>query len=943
MQRMDQGEPTLETLADLGRKSPGALDEEQARWVDRAAVLSWFTPALIGAPEDEDELLESEGWALLACQSEPVRISGFDRQRLALGPRREALQAMNTRGAMALALDETPEALRPDDRVQRAIERVLSGHDLRLQELSARELYGLEIVRSWFDGILPDLPSIEAVYAARIRKDLLAPHEALAAGRFYGRRDECEDLRSYVNELSNDRLLARLRGKIKGIARWFNDNPPLVIHGPGGVGKSSLVANFILEHAAREGFVFIDLDFGRPNIDSRSPATLLAEAARQVGAQVPGYLAEAQRVASDIEQTIKPADPSAGFLESAVVTEQEHAIGRFVRFARVALPEQNVPFVLDTFEEAMSLGETHTDAVLQLVADLQRELPRLRPIVCSRVRPQQSVSWLDIPLTEMDPQAAVEFVAARLKDFSNLPPDLADIVVKRINRTPLALNIAVELIIQAREQNRDPRDEIAKIASKADEAFLFDRLLKQIQGNDAHRLAFPGLIVRRLEPDLVLKVLKGPCGLSVDTREQALALLETLAAKVSLMEEREDDVFEHRPDVRRLMLRSLVENVSQATIDTIDRGAIDYFLGFDDPASKAEAAYHLLRIGDITQADALLGDPAVADHLRLAVDELDPSARLTLCLRLGISPSKSERDAADTHLWSRSAKTTAAELLRRGDYVGALAVARERGDVDSAEFDRIAAEALVGLGRWPEARAAAEQGLTVAKRTGGANSAITLALTLARIGFGQDDLDLAERALREVEGIVSEAIPIDLRVHLAVARLRVERLRGNRDGIEVAAHHIVELTDRDVLNQIVPSTLRELTGEVRYIQATAPELARRMIVSALFSLGFENEGESSTEYLAKLLREASLDSDEWKPGIEQIYLSTVEIMPPKLDVDPAAWSKWLSCVSVFGVGKLLASLLRVTQGRVRDEILAVVVESMSTTARNARERKLSAI
>ena len=925
-----------------GIERAALLDADEVRWVERAAVLSWFSPTLIGAPADEELLLDSEGWTHLLRHSEIVRSRGGERRRLKLGPRRDALRALGDRAAMAAALAETPDDLRPSDRVQQAIDRLLVGERLLVERLGLAELYGLETVRTWFEGILPDLPPTDAILAARRRKELLAPHEALAGRNFYGRRDEREDLRGYINERRNERLIARLRGQVHGIVRWFYDNPPLVVHGPGGVGKSSLIANFVLEHAA-PGFVFVDLDFGRPNIDSRSPETLLAEAARQIGAQAPGRLAESERVARDIERTIKPVEKEAAFLESAVITETSHAVELFVRFAAAALPQQNIPFVLDTFEEAMALGETHTDAVLSLTAQLQRALPSLRPIVCSRVRPGQSVAWLDIPLAEMEPQAATDYLTDQLnrRGLTTLPPDLVDTVVKRINRTPLALNIAAELLAQARDKGRDLRGEVAAIASKAGDAYLFDRLLKQIDGEDAHKLAFPGLIVRRLNPDLVLKVLKGPCRLSVTTDKQALGLLNTLAAKVSLIERREDEVFVHRPDVRRLMLRSLVENVPPATMEAIERAAITYFLALGDAESMAEAAYHLLRVGDLEAADRILADPSVADHLRLAVDEVDPAARLTLCLRLGITPSRSDRQAASAWLWERTARATSSELLGRGDYEGALAVLREKPDIVSAELDRIAAEALVGLLRWDDAKTHAMAGLARAKEEGNAASAIRNALTLARIGFGQNDLGLAEDALGDVIDIDSEAVPIDLRVHLAVARLRAARLRRDVAATRHAAETVAELVNRDVLGHIVPSTLRELTGELAYIEPVDQDLARNILVSALLRLGFEHEQGPVTDRLATELRKAALGSDGQAAAAVQLFSSTTETPPlPSPDADQGAWSEWVLSISAIGLGEILATLLKVVEGSVRDELLTIIIDRMKEMARHARERKL---
>jgi len=901
------------------------LKQDELRWVQRAAVLSWFDAAVVGKPIDDDDLLDSDGWSHLLSQSEIVHTQGKERRRLTLGPRRSALQMLGTREAMADALSELSPDLRPTDRVQRVINRLLANDQFEMADLDLAELYGLETVLSWFEGILPHLPDGDLVLAARRHKEMLAPHETLAGHHFYGRQIEREKLRDYIKGNKDERLA--------------------IVHGPAGVGKSSLIASLILEYAKLPGFVFVDLDFGRPNIDSRSPETLLAEAARQIGAQVPGQLAEAGRVARDIERTIKPIEPEAAFLESVVITEQSNAIDAFVRYAQSALHEQNIPFILDTFEEAMALGETHSEAVLSLVAHLQRELPTLRPVLCSRVRPDQSAPWLDIRLAEMEKETAIEYlrIQCQRRGIVELSPLLVDRIVNRVNCTPLTLNIAAELLNQAQDQGRELDKEVAAITSKAGEVYLFDRLLKQINGEDAHKLAFPGLIVRRLEPRLVLEVLKVPCQLSIKTQADALRLLEVLSAKVSLIERRDDYIFVHRQDVRRLMLKDLIDNIQPAVIKAIDHAAVAYFLEIGDEEARAEAAYHLLRLGKIDEADSLLADPCVVKHLSLAVDEVNPAARVALCLRLGITPSKNDREAASVFLWERSARATATELLGRGDYEGALQVTQERPAVLDAELDRIAAEALVGLGRWLEAKATAERGLSLAKENGSGPMAVVFGLTLARIGFGQNDLEMAETALRDIENIESEAVPIDLRVHLAVARLRVARLRNDQSETRKAAELTAELVNRDMLGHIVPSTLRELTGELKYIGRVDFALAGSILVNALLRLGVEHEPGPVTDRLAAQLREASSGEQGWAESLAQVISTTAEAPPPAVQDGDDAWSLWLGSVSAIALGQLLAGTLKVVDGSVRDKLLTTIVNHMYQVARYARERKISAV
>ena len=64
--------------------------------------------------------------------------------------------------------------------------------------------------------------------------------------------------------------------------------PPLLVYGVGGVGKSTLIAQFLLDLAERAdptAWAYLDLD--RPSLSSYDPLALLTDVVRQVGAQLP--------------------------------------------------------------------------------------------------------------------------------------------------------------------------------------------------------------------------------------------------------------------------------------------------------------------------------------------------------------------------------------------------------------------------------------------------------------------------------------------------------------------------------------------------------------------------------------------------------------------------------------------------------------------------------
>src|SRR5439155_10728341 len=115
--------------------------------------------------------------------------------------------------------------------------------------------------------------------AALERAMLLAPFKHLTRGFFAGREKELADLTEYCEAGSG---------------------APLFIHGPGGMGKSALLARFVLLNTERDPAnpdswrPFVYIDFDRPEIDATNLAGVLLAMVRQLGSQVRGISKAAQ-------------------------------------------------------------------------------------------------------------------------------------------------------------------------------------------------------------------------------------------------------------------------------------------------------------------------------------------------------------------------------------------------------------------------------------------------------------------------------------------------------------------------------------------------------------------------------------------------------------------------------------------------------------------------
>jgi hypothetical protein len=99
---------------------------------------------------------------------------------------------------------------------------------------------------------------------------------------------------------------------------------------------------------------------------------------------------------------------------------------------------------------------------------------------------------------------------------------VAGLVYETAGGNPLTLRLAAELY------RREPagvdqflaEDFAKKLFAERRDAYLFERILKHIHDLGVRALALPGLVLRRITPDLIREVLAGPCEVRSPTRRR---------------------------------------------------------------------------------------------------------------------------------------------------------------------------------------------------------------------------------------------------------------------------------------------------------------------------------------------------------------------------------------------------------------------------------------
>lgn len=566
----------------------------------------------------------------------------------------------------APAAAEEPSAAR---RIEETLWRFLTGEPVRLEGAERKQLLITQRVVGWLEGLgVSGLPAPDEVSRQLARETLLQPFRHLTGewkdgqftSSFIGREAELDRLYDYLSVIPPASVAESLRRHYVSLvdAAWRllrgAGHRPLLIHGPGGVGKSSLLAKFLLDHLTetkpQDRFPYAYLDFDLSSLTAREPLTLLAEAARQLATQYPSSADKWNAARAgwlDESRLAEPGyiDPAArrGALQTFVrLLDESEAAGHSVS----ELFGRGLPFllVLDTFEELQYHDRDAIKDVFRFLNIFRDELPPLRVVMMGRA-PLSDVQQefgdieavglegdvfgtgmatdfevIEVPLGDLDEEAARDYLVRQgIND-----PELAEELVEIVGASPLSLRLIVRVFRQGRLDLKSLRDETQwrrgvgdwlrgrKVPPKALlQGVLFDRILGHIHTPEVKDLAHPGLVLRRVTPELIKDVLAGPCGLKPLTDQEARRYYDLLAREVSLVGTDRDaqghDVLRHRPEIRRIMLRLMAADESKREqIRQVHENAVKYYEAQSGRLAEEEALYHRLMLGTPLRPETLL-------------------------------------------------------------------------------------------------------------------------------------------------------------------------------------------------------------------------------------------------------------------------------------------------------------------------------------------------
>ena len=614
-----------------------------------------------------------------------MSVDGGQRRALTSEARKRTLRRLNTIAAMRAALP--PAADRPTDVVQQTIVHWLSGQPTPLDRQSAEELSATLQVIDWFGEteLKHQLPPATSVRARVEWEALLQPLRSLAGPSFRGRSVELATLSTYVRSRPAD--------------QGEQTRPPLLIFGPGGMGKSTLLARFVLDHVNVIPFVYLDSD--RPGLSAEEPLTLLAEAVRQLGLQFAERGASAELLRR--RWLARVTDSYAARTQSERRTlGRADALQEFGVFVRddLGLRDQTVLVVLDTFEEVQYRSAAAVDEVFGFIGEIQRELPRVRTVIAGRNQARE-LGAEPMEIAELDDESAESL----LESFGVPTASVRAKLARLLHGNPLSLRLAAEVV----RSNQDALESIEQLSDDTEiQGVLYNRVLGHIHQDDVRTIAHPGLILRRITADIIQHVLAEPCGLGPVDKTRAEALWSQLEKELALVT-REGDVLRHRTDVRRVMLPALKKDRVE-TVRLVHEAAVRYYTPFADAARRAEELYHRLSLGERWEVIEQRWLPGVEASLGGAVDELDDRMRRQLATRLRIELADDNWESFEQPEWEAYVAKRVEDLLRLDRPLDAIRILRRRSTrLPGSALHWLHSRALFRIGHRLEAFELAQQ------------------------------------------------------------------------------------------------------------------------------------------------------------------------------------------------------------------------------------------
>lgn len=830
-----------------------------------AAVLHVFDPVKLQpfGPADASERLGLDeisapaiGWRDRRCRM------------LLASARSEALGLLGSRERLQAALAANPDRERTG--VQSLFETWLAD-ELDPASLGYAALEELRQLYDWGLGRFGGLPEQATFNQLRARRARTAIFEDLVDKSFTGRDAELQRLRDHVGVAP-----ASLWRRVSAFAHP-RPPAPLLIEGPGGAGKTALIGAFLMEHVERSDgawFPFAYLAFDNEVLDVREPWTLLAAASEQIGAQImpsgssltPELIPvfeSFRAVLSDFRAeraTLLHRASALGSQAARVAGSRGAGTRLYAEFANLlnaaakAAGQRQVAsvvpivLVLDTFEEVLYRTNEDLYGLWEMLSALQLKSPSLRIVISGRAKPRPFEIAQRAPEELVLGDLAEPDAVTVLERLGVVDAAARQAIVRQVGGSPLSLRLAARA---AREEDvgskgfanlQTHRLILLKLSPELIRGQLYRRILGHIHHPDVARLAHPGMVLRRVTPEIIAVVLAPVCGVQPVDAERARELFEELRREHALVRLADDASLRYREEVRGPMLKLLAADKPDEVRVLHERAAAYYAQPrFTEPLDRAEELYHRMMLEQPSHELQGRWLPGADRFLGSAIPEIPPVQKIWLAQHMSIELSQELLDQADQAEWERVVGYRALELVRHGLPEQTLQRLGERTarTPDSALF-AIEIRALTSLGRFGNALALSRQaaaGWTMANQ-GRLAEVLWLGAQVARqMGASAEALELLRHAeertcalpdqiphlqvLTELVALVPADEAADLRAKLAQALDALEdgKIDRERSLVRLACVRLGPGYPRSIL-RVLPMVLSDFAERILHSEVS---------------------------------------------------------------------------------------------------------------------------
>lgn len=613
------------------------------------------------------------------------------------------------------------------------------------------------LLRAWLAGRLTDVPQQVRKRPDELRRvaTWLAdcawvtppPREILARLAVEELRRRCHDVAS-ASFVGRDDVLGWMRDRLA--------HPPrtVVIEGGGGLGKSALLATFVLGAGAYQpgGPIALFLDFDDPVRTVARPDLLHAELARQAAIQAPALDGIARELAATAASNSRAAREDDGPPDEAIARDGRAASLADYLFAELERVGRPSYLVVDTLERARHAAPALLEERLVFWRNQVASRPGQHLIVAGR-GPLDLAALADAPRWPLRPlvrDAAAKLLAELLKG-QGVPPAQHHRILDRLGRdgtTPLNLRLCARAVatLTLDEVDDERLDRALREARVA--GYLQRRIIDHLPSARLAEVARLAIHLPVITPAALAAIVGPLVTPPIADLPEAERLFDELARVVDLVGQVAGGAQELRlrPEVADELRDLALDDDAARVVALLERALAT--LGDDRagerPALEAALIVARRRRGGMTQAvGPTTGTRAIAvERAVAALRELLAAGRLTEAVDQGGLLADDLLDAGLLVDLARAA-------LSLGAWLRAEAFATHA-------IDRAGAPVRRALGRVLLARALA--GLPTGERPDGATAA-TAARHLARVdldGLAVTDGAAAERAEVLVELAVDD-------------------------------------------------------------------------------------------------------------------------------------------------------------------------------------------